>query len=419
MMGWKRRTISFLAALLLAASTCVGAAAEALPGDALPMGEQDGEVGEVSVPVYKIERETKQAASFVPGTPLPVKSAILMEQDSGRVLYEQNSGQKLAPASVTKIMSLLLVMEALDSGKIALTDTVTCSDTAAAYGGSQIWLKPGEQMTVEELLKATAIASANDATVCLAEYVAGSELAFVDQMNRRAAALGMTDTAFRCAAGLDNEGHLTTARDVALMSRELMKHPAIQNYTTIWMDSLRNGATQLVNTNRMVRFYEGATGLKTGTTSGAGSCLSATAQRDGLQLIAVIMGAETSDLRFSAARSLLDWGYANYMQAKLSPPDGLEPVKVSGGIAPSVAVRCLPPDGVVIEKNKAERLKQELTLQQELKAPVLEGQQLGTVRVSADGELLLEYPVCAANEVSKMTLTRALGILWGSLLRCD
>ncbi|MEG0542165.1 MAG: D-alanyl-D-alanine carboxypeptidase family protein, partial [Angelakisella sp.] len=353
------------------------------------------DVGEEPVPVYKIEEEVQRAASFTPDGPLPVKSAILMEQGTGKILFERNSDEKLAPASVTKIMSLLLFMEALDSGKMALTDKVTCSETAAAYGGSQIWLKPGEEMTVDELLRATAIASANDATVCLAEHVGGSELGFVDMMNRRAKELGMENTTFKCAAGLDNEGHLTTARDIALMSRELMTHPTIKNYTTVWMDSLRGGATELVNTNRLVRFYQGATGLKTGTTSGAGSCLSATAERDGLGLIAVVMGADTSDNRFAAARALLDWGFSNYIQAKLTAPDNLAPVKVTKGVAPNVLPICLPPPGVVIERGKAEMISQEAELTPELTAPVLEGQEIGKVRVMADGELLLEYPICA------------------------
>ena len=380
-------------------------------------GQPDDETGEDPVPVYKLEQELQKAAGFSPETSLPVKSAILMEQQSGKVLYEQNADQPLPPASVTKIMTLLLVMEALDSGKLAPTDKVTCSDTAAAYGGSQIWLEPGEQMTVDELLRATAIASANDAAVALGEHIAGSELAFVQRMNDRARELGMTNTTFKCAAGLDNEGHLTTARDIAIMSRALMEHPRIQDYTTVWMDSLRGGATQLVNTNRLVRFYEGATGLKTGTTSGAGSCLSATAQRDGLGLVAVVMGAPTSDDRFAAARALLDWGFANYQCVKITPPDPLGPLAVTGGTAPEVALLAIPPAGVVVPRSQANGLEQKLVLPDLLEAPVQEGQEVGRVEVRAEGQKLLDYPVCAAAAVPEMTLSRALGALWGSLLR--
>lgn len=385
---------------------------------ALPSVAMAEDEGEENIPVYTIEAEVQRAAGFTPDSPLPVKSAILIEQSTGRVLFERNSDELLPPASVTKIMSLLLFMEALDSGRMALEDKVTCSETAAAYGGSQIWLKPGEEMTVDELLRAAAIASANDATVCLAEHLAGSEQGFVEMMNLRAGELGMTNTTFKCAAGLDNEGHLTTARDIATMSRELMTHPKIKNYTTVWMDSLRDGATQLVNTNRLVRFYQGATGLKTGTTSGAGSCLSATAERDGLGLIAVVMGADTSDNRFAAARALLDWGFGTYMQAKLEPVDNLAPVKVTGGVEPTVKAVCAAPAGVIIERTKAKGIIQEAVMEQSIAAPVAEGAEIGKVRVMAEGELLLEYPVCAASAVEEMTLPRALGILWGSMMKC-
>lgn len=406
-----KKLMAILLATLLSAALC--------PCWAMAAEGEDGETGDPAVPVYLIEQEAKKAAGFTPETPLPVKSAILMDQQSGKVLFERNSDQQLAPASVTKIMSLILIMEALDSGKIALTDRVTCSDIAAAYGGSQIWLKPGEQMTVEDLLKATAIASANDATVCLAEYVAGSEAAFVEQMNKRAAELGMKNTVFLCAAGLDNDGHLTTARDIAIMSRELLtKHPLIKNYSTVWMDSLRDGATQLVNTNRLVRFYEGATGLKTGTTDGAGSCLSATAERNGLGLIAVVMGADTSDNRFASARAILDWGFASYTMAKLVPPETVDKLAVTGGTAPTVKLLCIPPAGVVVPRDSAELVVQEATLPEKLTAPLLQGQEIGKMRVTVNEELLLEYPICAAVAVEEMTLARALGIVWGTMLKC-
>ena len=264
---------------------------QALAAGYLPMEEAEAAMAAITNEI--IEEEVSMAAAITPGVDLPVKSAVLMDQGTGAVLYAENEDVKLPPASITKIMSLLLIMEAIDSGKIALTDKVTCSDTASGYGGSQIWLKPGEEMTVDDLLKAAAISSANDATVCLAEYVAGSEAAFVQLMNDKARELGMTNTTFQGATGLDSDGHLTTAKDIAIMSRALLEHPLILNYSTVWMETLRGGETQLVNTNRLVRFYQGATGLKTGTTSGAGSCLSATATRDGLGLIAVVMGADT------------------------------------------------------------------------------------------------------------------------------
>jgi D-alanyl-D-alanine carboxypeptidase (penicillin-binding protein 5/6) len=323
------------------------------------------------------------------------------------VLYEQNADEKLPPASITKIMSLLLFMEALDSGKMKLTDTITCSDTAAGYGGSQIWLKPGEEMAVNDLLKAAAIASANDATVCLAEHLAGSEAAFVVEMNRKAKELGMTNTTFQCAAGLDTPGHITTARDVAIMSRELMKHPQIRAYSTVWMDSLRDGATQLVNTNRLIRFYQGATGLKTGTTAGAGSCLSATAERDGLALIAVIMGADTSDHRFSSARALLDWGFANYVSTELKPPALTESIPVSHGLKPAVPLTCDAPGRIVLERGMEGKITQEVELEESLIAPVEKGSRVGMITVRADGAFLTEYPVLAAETIGRMTFWKA------------
>ncbi|HAQ63275.1 MAG TPA: D-alanyl-D-alanine carboxypeptidase, partial [Ruminococcaceae bacterium] len=248
------------------------------------------------------------------------KSALLMEASTGRVLMAQNADERLYPASVTKIMSMLLVVEALENGKIQLTDVVTASANASKKGGSQIWLKDGEQMTVDELLKATAVASANDACTALGEYIAGSDDAFVKLMNDRAKQLGMNNTNFDNCTGLDDtaDSHYTTAYDIALMSRELLKHDLIRNYSTVWMDTLRNGETQLVNTNKLIKSYDGATGLKTGTTSKAGCCVSASAERDGLELIAVVMGSDNSNDRFNSARAMLDWGFANYSAVTLS-----------------------------------------------------------------------------------------------------
>ena len=380
------------------------------------MGDTPEEKGEENIPAWVIEEEVEMASAMGPGSSLPVKSAILMVENTGEVLWEMDADQQLPPASITKIMSLLLIMEAIDNGSISLTDRVTCSENAAGYGGSEIWLKAGEEMTVDELVKAAAVASANDATVCLAEYVAGSEEAFVEKMNQRAQELGMKNTHFVCAAGLDHEGHLSTARDIAIMSRELLKHPTIKNYTTIWMDSLRGGATQLVNTNRLVRFYEGTTGLKTGTTYGAGSCLSATAERDGLGLIAVVMGADTSDHRFAAARSLLDWGFANYKAQPLEGPAGLTPVPVTRGVEPEVPVSFDLPGTIVIPRDKAESISQQVELADSVEAPVTAGQELGSVKVQVDGKTVLTYPLVASQAVERMTLSRAFKALLRALL---
>ena len=405
----------FLKRLLCA----VLAGALLFPGQALAAGYlpmEEAEAAMAAITNETIEEEVSMAAAITPGVDLPVKSAVLMDQGTGAVLYAENEDVKLPPASITKIMSLLLIMEAIDSGKIALTDKVTCSDTASGYGGSQIWLKPGEEMTVDDLLKAAAISSANDATVCLAEYVAGSEAAFVQLMNDKARELGMTNTTFQGATGLDSDGHLTTAKDIAIMSRALLEHPLILNYSTVWMETLRGGETQLVNTNRLVRFYQGATGLKTGTTSGAGSCLSATATRDGLGLIAVVMGADTSDHRFAAARSLLDWGFANFMKAALVPPENILPVPVTGGVETQVEVTCLPPEGILIEKGKKEAITQDVILPESVAAPVEEGQELGTIAVCVDGERVAEYPILAASGVERMSFGKALGILGRTLI---
>ena len=400
--------------ILLALLLTLPVPAMASGGDILPLMPEEAVVAAVTE--ADIEAEKALAAAITPGVDLPVKSAVLMDQGSGTILYAENEDVQLPPASITKVMSLLLVMEAIDSGKISLTDKVVCSDTAAAYGGSQIWLKPGEEMTVDDLLKAAAISSANDATVCLAEYVAGSEEAFIGLMNQRAAELGMANTTFRCAAGLDQPGHLSTAKDVAIMSRALLGHPLILNYSTVWMDSLRGGETQLVNTNRMIRFYQGATGLKTGTTSGAGSCLAASASRDGLGLIAVVMGADTSDHRFAAARSLLDWGFANFMQAKLTPPEDILPVPVTGGVERQVEVICQPPEGILIEKGKLEAITQDVILPESVAAPVAAGQELGSIAVCVEGERVAEYPILAAEPVERMSFGKALSILFMTLI---
>ncbi len=365
--------------------------------------------------IENIEMDALETAAKADET-LPARSAILMEQDTGRVLFEKNPDEPMPPASITKVMTLLLTMEAIESGQIRLTDMVACSEYAASMGGSQIWLEPGEEMSVDDLLKATAIASANDAAVDLAELVAGSEDAFVDRMNARAAELGMENTHFMNATGLDEEGHVSTARDIALMSRALLQYPLISEYSKIWMSSLRNGETQLVNTNKLIRFYNGCTGLKTGTTDGAGSCLSASATRKGLSLIAVTLGSPTSAERFSAARGLLDYGFANYVKAPIPPLEGIGPVHVTRGVEDQVDVHANQPDSVIIRSGQQVKITQEPELVEEVEAPVEAGQRLGKVAVKMDGELLLEYDLVAAAPIERMTFLIALKFLLNELV---
>ena len=340
------------------------------------------------------------------------KSAVLLSGDTGETLYELNGGEQMPPASITKVMTLLLVMEALESGQISWEDTVTASAHACSMGGSQIWLKEGEQMTVEELVKAAAVASANDASVALAEHVAGSEEAFVQRMNERAEELGMVNTHFVNATGLDAQGHLTTAFDIALMSRELLSHQEIQKYTTTWMDTLRNGETSLVNTNKLVRFYQGTTGLKTGTTDGAGSCLSASAQRDGLSLIAVVMGCDTSDHRFSSARALLDYGFANYGVYRLDPEEltlPSVPVLLGEGEEVEGALGEIPP--LLLPKGEEKKVAVKLEMEPKVEAPVAPGQEIGFLVLEGSQGELARYPVTAENGVKKRSTLFSMGKL--------
>lgn len=336
------------------------------------------------------------------------KSAVLMEASTGEILMSKNSHEKVYPASVTKIMSLLLITEAIDQGKIALTDVVTASREASQKGGSQIWLKEGEQMTVDDLLKATAVASANDACSALGEYIAGSDTAFVKMMNDRAKELGMNDTNFENCTGLDDtaQNHVTSAYDVAIMSRELIKHERIRNYTTIWMDTLRGGETQLVNTNKLIRFYKGATGLKTGTTSKAGCCVSATAERDGLSLIAVVMGSDSSNDRFSGARAMLDWGFANYSLVELTvDPSLITDVNVLGGTTDKITPQVAEKKFVVVEKGKEDKITSVPELAIDVEAPVEQNQVLGTVKFMLGETEVGSINLCAPEAVEKMTFS--------------
>lgn len=335
------------------------------------------------------------------------KSALLMDVATGTILFEQNSHEALAPASVTKVMTLLLIMEAIDSGKIGWSDSVTTSEAAAAKGGSQVFLKVGESMTVEDMVKSIAVSSANDCACAMAEHLSGSEAAFVEAMNNRAKELGMNDTNFVNCTGLDDSedaaNHKTSAHDIALMSRELLKnHPDITRFTTIWMDTIRNGEFGLSNTNKMVRFYNGCTGLKTGFTRGAGYCLSASAEREGLQLIAVVMGCETSQKRFAACKSMLDYGFANFalVQPEL-PEQASVPVKL--GVESSVKAIPSSDGQMLIDKGQKNLVTTEVTLEEEVTAPVSQGQRLGTMTVKAGEQILAEIPMVAEATVEKLT----------------
>lgn len=335
------------------------------------------------------------------------KSALLMDASTGEVLYSFNENEKLYPASVTKIMPLLLFMEALDSGKMALTDTVTTSNVAAGKGGSQIWLKEGETMTVDELLRATAIGSANDACTALGEHIAGSEEAFVKMMNDRAKELGMENTNFVNCSGLDDDTteHLTTAMDIAIMSRELLSHERIRTYTTVWMDSLRNGETQLVNTNKLVRFYSGTTGLKTGTTTKAGHCLSASAERDGLHLIAVVMGAQNSTDRFEGAKAMLNWGFANFETVTPQIDSSLfGEVKVLRGVEDIIKPVIIGVAPITLESGLKSKIETVITLSEDVEAPVEKNQVLGRVQLKIGDEVISEYNLISEKTVEKTTL---------------
>ena len=348
---------------------------------------------------------------------LPAKGAVLMDAATGTVLYEQNAHEKLHPASVTKVMTMLLVMEALDQGKITLTDTVTASQTAAAKGGSQIYLKVGEQMTVETLLKSVAVASANDAACALAEHLAGSEAAFVQKMNQRAKELKMEDTHFVNCTGLDDgedaKNHLTSAYDIALMSRQLLYyHPSVKNYTTIWMDTVRDGTFGLSNTNKLVRFYSGCTGLKTGYTSQAGFCLSASAMREDMELIAVVLGCSTSQERFSACKSMLDYGFANY--ALIQPDvDAYPEVHITLGVKKQVKVTTTDRCSLLIDKGQKNEVRCTLEVMEKVTAPVSKGQRLGTMTVRCGEQILAQLPLVAEETVPRLSF----GQIWKNLLR--
>lgn len=353
---------------------------------------------------------------------LESESGILIEQHSGQILFEHNSHEKLRPASVTKVMSILLIMEAIDSGTLSYTDKIPCTEAAAAMGGSQIWLDVREELTVDEMLKAICVVSANDCTVAMAEYLCGSQEAFVEKMNTKAQELGMKDTSFKNCHGLDEDGHLTSAYDIALMSRELLnKHPSITKYTTIWMDTLRDGKSQLVNTNKLIRNYRGMTGLKTGSTSLALYNLSASATRAGLSLIAVIMKGPTGAIRFSEAQKLLDYGFSNYQYKELAGKyECLKNVTVQKGTEDNLNILFDEDAGVIIKKGENKNIEQIISVPDTLIAPITKGQKVGEVSYCLDGERITTINIIAEKEIKKISLINFSSKLyksWFCLLR--
>lgn len=384
---------AFLSLILTFSLFCVSVSAATVSSEC--------DLSDINVPIDT----TVNNAAIGQTLDIKAKSVILMEPHTLTVLYESNCDEKLSPASITKIMSLLLVMEALDRGDITLETVVTASEHACSMGGSQIWLEPNETMTVHELLKATVIASANDACVALGELISGSEEGFVALMNARAKELGCNNTNFINCTGLDAEGHLTSAYDVAIMSSELIKHPLIKDYSTVWMDSLRNGESELVNTNKLVRFYKGATGLKTGTTSTAGYCLSATAQRDGMELVAVVMSGDTSNDRFNGAKKLLDYGFANYSFFEIEADLGdVTSIEVKKGVEGKVKIVADGKLSLLLPKSEAKQITQKLNLKSNVTAPVKKGQVVGNVDIYVGDKSVGSIKVVSNAQVKRLNL---------------
>ncbi len=408
-----KRSVAVLCATAL---LCGGMTVRASDGGTVLYDEDSGE----SLSALLAEDDAAWPTVAVPdsaaGLTVNAKGAVLMEQGSGEVLYEKGSKEHLPIASVTKVMTLLLVMEAIEGGRLKWDETVTCSAKAASMGGSQIWLEQGEVMTVEELVKAAAVVSANDACAALAEHICGTLEAFVAAMNARAKELGMNDTSFVDCSGLDDSG-FSCAYDVAVMSRELMKHTDIQKYTTIWMDSLRGGKSQLVNTNKLVRHYKGATGLKTGTTQAAGHCLAATATRDSTSFVAVVLGCATTADRFDGARAMLDYGFSNYVS--YTPPAELmqlAPIPVLHGQADTVDIAVDMPQSLLLKKGTESTVEPSAELASDLEAPVHAGQVVGTWRLKSGEETLCEYAVRATADVAEKTFRYAYSLLVAALL---
>ena len=394
-----KRVFIFLLIFIIICSSCFSV----LATDKTIVKENEN----IAVAKAIVTEEDKKQLESLP-VEIKAKAAVLMEVTSGKVLMEYNPDTKLFPASVTKIMTMLLVAEAINSKKITLADKVTCSANAATKGGSQIWLEEGESMTVDELLRATAIGSANDAATLLGEYVAGSETAFIDMMNSRAKELKMNNTHFENATGLDDttDTHLTTARDIGIMSCELLKYDFIRDYTTVWMDSLRGGKTELVNTNKLVRFYSGTTGLKTGTTAKAGCCVSASAERDGLHLVAVVMGSDNSNDRFNTAKAMLNWGFSNYscVTPKISKKY-YKNVEVVGGKENFVKPEMPSVSSVIVKKGEEDKIEIKVKMEECLEAPVVEKQTIGNIKIMIGDKKVSEHKITAKNAVEKLGFT--------------
>ena len=344
-------------------------------------------------------------------------SAILMESSSGKVVFEKNPHEQRPCASITKVMTMLLVCEAIDSGKLSLDDTITASAHAASMGGSDIWLEEGETMSANDMIKATVVASANDAAVALAEHLCGSEEVFVQKMNEKANLLGMKDTVFKNCNGLDEDGHITSAYDVAVMSRELMKHEMIFDYTSIWLDNLRDGKTQIVNTNKLLKTYKGITGLKTGTTNDAGCCMAASATRGDMSLVAVVLGCNSGKERFSDAAALLDYGFANFSVTQLKAPDDLpKTIKVENGMQKNIGIGCDINSSIVLDKNSGSKIVSKIDLPESIEAPVASGQKLGTVTYSLDGKAVKSFEITALQHAEQISFASVFSVLLNSII---
>lgn len=363
------------------------------------------------IPLFSI------TASALDDSSITAPSAILIEASTGKILYEKNSHEQRPCASITKVMTLLLVFEAIDRGELNFEETITASEHAASMGGSDIWLEPGETMSCNDMIKATVVASANDAAVALAEHICGSEDVFVEQMNKRAKELGMNDTVFKNCNGLDEEGHITSAYDVALMSQELIKHEKIFDYTSIWLDTLRDGKTQIVNTNKLLKTYNGITGLKTGTTDDAGCCMSATAVRNNVSLIAVVLGCATGKERFSDCASLLDYGFANITVKELTVPDDIPTeISVDGGMNQKVGLNCEVSENIILDKSNPAEITTKINLPESIEAPVEQGQKIGTLVYCAAEEVIVSCEITATESVEKATFFSVLAATINSLL---
>lgn len=364
-----------------------------------------------AIPVFSVD------VNAVTEETITAPSAVLMETSSGKILFEKNPHEQRPCASITKVMTMLLVCEAIDNGKLSLDDTITASAHAASMGGSDIWLEEGETMSADDMIKATVVASANDAAIALAEHLCGSEEVFVEKMNEKASQLGMKDTVFKNCNGLDEDGHITSAYDVAVMSRELMKHEMIFDYTSIWLDNLRDGKTQIVNTNKLLKTYNGITGLKTGTTNDAGCCMSASAKRGDMNLVAVVLGCNSGKERFSDAAALLDYGFANFSVTQLKAPEDLpKTIKVENGMQGNIGIGCDVNASIVLDKNSSSKIVSKNDLPESIEAPVVSGQKLGTVTYSLDGNAVKSFEITALQDAEKISFASVFSVLLNSII---